>query len=273
MWSEGLHSGKQKSIGLEGEAADQYCRPGLMNGLTAKLYFRVRMPAHFAIVVLGYALWALVAAFLPWTLLLDGIGIFVALGVYFFVLDELPVSVTCNACRKIVSSNTPWVCGICKKPNLKADEFPFVACCEHCSAQPKAYKCHHCGDMIFLTKDAFAEGHAQWFGDRASEERDKDSQRKERLRKKIAKTALEAELATLKNALAKYESPNRKKKKQNKERIEGLDASGEADMQIIALRNRLLNEIEQNKDLSEQDKAKLREHLEGRVETILSELG
>jgi hypothetical protein len=36
------------------------------------------------------------------------------------------------------------------------DDFPFVYQCEHCSIEPKAYKCHHCEKIIFLSKDKLA---------------------------------------------------------------------------------------------------------------------
>ena len=75
---------------------------------------------------------------------------------YFYkVWERRAIRLVCGECQRIISSNSAWVCSVCKKANVHANEFPFVHKCEHCGAEPKAYRCHHkdCGKMIFLTDD------------------------------------------------------------------------------------------------------------------------
>jgi hypothetical protein len=75
---------------------------------------------------------------------------------YFYILwDNRPIRVRCRNCRKVILSNTPWFCVVCKKPNLNATQFPFVYKCEHCGAEPKAYRCHNpaCKQLIYLSED------------------------------------------------------------------------------------------------------------------------
>jgi hypothetical protein len=75
--------------------------------------------------------------------------------VNFFVLDKRSIGMRCPHCDEPIATNMPWVCGFCGGKNQRTDEFPFVNQCEHCTAEPKAYKCHHarCGKLIFLTSD------------------------------------------------------------------------------------------------------------------------
>lgn len=86
--------------------------------------------------------------------------------VMFFYLEQQPIVLRCPRCDKVIATNTPWKCGFCQKENRHADEFPFVHQCEHCSAPPKAYKCHHqheskpCGQIIFLSADEQESGYA-----------------------------------------------------------------------------------------------------------------
>lgn len=75
---------------------------------------------------------------------------------YFYILwEKRPIHLVCRNCGKIILSNTPWFCVVCNQPNTNATEFPFVHKCEHCGAEPKAYRCHHpvCKQLIFLTAD------------------------------------------------------------------------------------------------------------------------
>ena len=82
-------------------------------------------------------------------------------GAYYLsiVWDKRPIRISCGKCEKIILSNTPWVCGVCKQPNTNGNESSFLDRCSHCGNEPKAYKCHHkigeefCGQVIFLTED------------------------------------------------------------------------------------------------------------------------
>jgi hypothetical protein len=76
-----------------------------------------------------------------------------AWSVYVFVAMDRVIWIRCNHCDKDIASNTPWVCGVCQKTHTNATRFPFVGNCPHCGDEPKAYKCHHCGELIFLSKD------------------------------------------------------------------------------------------------------------------------
>jgi hypothetical protein len=74
-------------------------------------------------------------------------------GLYFLVAKEWVIWIRCNHCGKDIATNTPWVCGVCKKTHTNASRFPFVGSCYYCGDEPKAYECHHCGELIFLSKD------------------------------------------------------------------------------------------------------------------------
>jgi hypothetical protein len=108
----------------------------------------------FAVILMSW----LVSIFYPGVFLLKLLGDAIALlGAYFLYIiwDKRPIRLRCENCRKIISSNTPWVCGVCKRPNRDAIEYPFVRHCgyEDCGAEPKTYRCHHCEEFVFLTDD------------------------------------------------------------------------------------------------------------------------
>jgi hypothetical protein len=86
------------------------------------------------------------------------VGDVLALGAayYFFTIwEKRPIRVRCEHCEHIISSATPWVCGVCKNSNTDADAHPFVHKCGNvsCGAIPKTYRCHHCNGFIFLSDD------------------------------------------------------------------------------------------------------------------------
>lgn len=135
--------------------------------IDAKLQFKLRTLQNVACCIAGFVAWAAFCSFLPFRWLLDLVGIAVAWYVLFFVLEKRPIGFRCPGCLKYISSNTPWVCGVCKRENRRPDDFPFVHHCEHCSAQPKAYKCHHtkadkseCDRIIFLSEDEQEQNYA-----------------------------------------------------------------------------------------------------------------
>ncbi len=98
-------------------------------------------------------------------LVVDGIAWGVAYGFY-IICDKRPIRLRCPKCKKIILSNTPWVCGFCGKENRNANKNPFVDKCGHCEDEPKAYRCHHkinekpCGELNFLTADPIERGYA-----------------------------------------------------------------------------------------------------------------
>lgn len=73
---------------------------------------------------------------------------------YLYVLwEKRTIRIRCEGCRKIILTNTPWVCGFCNQPNRNANDYPFVHKCAHCGDEPKTYKCHHCNELVFLAED------------------------------------------------------------------------------------------------------------------------
>ena len=82
----------------------------------------------------------------------------VALGgvFYFYMLwNKRPIKFCCSECDALILSNRPWVCGVCGTKNTDTINFPFVYKCKNqdCGNEPKAYRCHHCEEFIFLTED------------------------------------------------------------------------------------------------------------------------
>lgn len=93
------------------------------------------------------------------------LGDVVAIGIVYYLYTQWnnrPIFIRCEKCRKSISSSTPWVCGFCKEPNRNAKEFPFVRECEHCHGEPKAYRCHHCTEMmlVYLSEDKDTRNYA-----------------------------------------------------------------------------------------------------------------
>src|ERR1044071_5454799 len=122
------------------------------NPLTARLWFRLREPVNWVIAILLFAvgyflLMPLVGGFVAWIICVG------AAFCLFFGLQKRPIGIRCTNCRKFLKTNTPWVCGFKQCRNDQTDDFPFVNRCQHCEAEPKAYKCHHCGELIYFTED------------------------------------------------------------------------------------------------------------------------
>ena len=73
----------------------------------------------------------------------------------YIVWERQPFRLACPGCDKILLTNTPWFCPVCRKPNLNTAKFPFINRCEHCPTEPKAFRCRNpkCKKLIFLTED------------------------------------------------------------------------------------------------------------------------
>lgn len=140
------------------------------NPLKGRSQFRTRTYVNLAVIaglfllaVTALSIW--VSYLLPgrWLPLLTVDALALGGAYYLHLLwDKRPILLYCRGCQDVVSSNTPWFCTNCKKPNLNTAEFPFVHQCEHCKAEPKAYRCHHpkCGGLIFLSPDKDATNYA-----------------------------------------------------------------------------------------------------------------
>ncbi len=82
---------------------------------------------------------------------------------FFYGLDKRAIGIKCPHCGQFIESNTPWICGNKDTPhrNDQVDEFPFINHCQHCGFTPKAYQCHHCFKLIFLSEDKQVTAYAK----------------------------------------------------------------------------------------------------------------
>ncbi len=128
--------------------------------MNAKLWFRLRVPVNYLIALAIFVPLALLFSFMSIWWIADAILIGILYYVFFFVLSKRAIGMKCPHCLKHIATNTPWNCGFCPHKNYKVDEFPFVHQCEGCGAEPKAYKCHHCDRLIYLTRDESDQNYA-----------------------------------------------------------------------------------------------------------------
>jgi hypothetical protein len=126
-----------------------------MKPLDAKRYFKFQTAINCGIVLVIFL--PLVAIFVKFTY--GPVAILALMGFlyyyFFFVLQHRSISIDCPnpKCRGKIDSNTPWICGYFQEKNKNTVEFSFLNRCEGCGTEPKAYKCHHCGELIFFTED------------------------------------------------------------------------------------------------------------------------
>lgn len=123
--------------------------------LKARQWFKFREPKNWAIILGCFipAVWVFQHFINPF--LVDVIAIAVATCIFFLFLHKRAIGIECPSCEKYILTNTPWICGFCGAKNFRVDDFPFVGRCgnKECGAEPKAYQCHHCDKLIFLTPD------------------------------------------------------------------------------------------------------------------------
>jgi hypothetical protein len=133
-----------------------------VNAQTAKLYSTSAVFVNLAIVFAIFIpiTWAVAPSRFWWVIVAGLIGALYFL--FFHVLDKIAVSIKCPSCQRVIRSNTHWQCGFCPGKNRNTDTFSFLEKCEHCQAEPKAYKCHHadCGKLMFFTGDQQEQGFA-----------------------------------------------------------------------------------------------------------------
>lgn len=129
--------------------------------LGAKHWFKTRGFVDWFTTIFGF----IILDGICWLFLGGCLGFFVAgtimFCLYSFVLTKRKIAIECPSCKKPIALNTPWVCGSCEAENHNADEFPFLYRCLSCGAEPKAYECHHCGELIFLSEDQQRTGYAR----------------------------------------------------------------------------------------------------------------
>ena len=133
---------------------------GATDPLKSRVRFKARMLENIVALAGGFILVvclasALISFIFP-SFLLMLVADVTALSVVFYfytVWQNRPIGVRCGHCRKVVMSNTPWVCGNCEEENRDAGIWPIFGPCAHCKDEVKAYRCHHCGDFIFFSED------------------------------------------------------------------------------------------------------------------------
>lgn len=69
-----------------------------------------------------------------------------------------PIRLRCPECKKNISADEPWCCGLCGHKQHKMDELrrkSFLGHCGNnaCGHEPSAYECHFCRKLIYLTPD------------------------------------------------------------------------------------------------------------------------
>ena len=126
-----------------------------MNPQTARWHFKFRTLINAVCVGAGFVLITLFTVQIEGGILImlvaGGAGYFL----FFHVLPNRVIPMSCPHCFGHIATNTPWVCPSCEKKNQNTDEYPFIHRCEHCKTEPKAYICHHksCGKPIFFSLD------------------------------------------------------------------------------------------------------------------------
>lgn len=125
-------------------------------------WFKIRTLSNFTLcAALCAALIVVFSGFMPlWVA--NALGIGITLYLFVVLLNKRAIRIYCEHCGNTILSNTPWICGFCGAKNEDTADYPFVYQCRHCSAVPKAYKCHHvgCGELIFLSEDRLTENFA-----------------------------------------------------------------------------------------------------------------
>src|SRR6267142_3516456 len=112
-----------------------------MNPEYAKLRFRLRPFNNYLIILAIFVPLVYVGTRSSYSWLIDVVLIIVLAFLNFAVLEKRAIKIMCPGCTQTIVSNTPWVCGFCRKNNMSVDDYPLVHRCEHCSAETKAYKC------------------------------------------------------------------------------------------------------------------------------------
>jgi hypothetical protein len=126
-----------------------------VDSLNARQWFRWREPLAWAISIVVFTF-----LFFVLSQVFGGFFGFIIAGgaafcLFFFYLDKRAFGIVCPHCHQYIETNTPWICGNKDTPhrNDQVDDFPFIYRCQHCGFIPKAYQCHHCFKLIFLSED------------------------------------------------------------------------------------------------------------------------
>jgi len=202
--------------------------------------------------------------------------------VFFFFLEGRSIDLECNHCGKHINGNTPWRCGICKQGNERTKTFPFVHRCQHCSDEPKAYKCHHegCGKLNYLTRDSLAKGFASWIGDdsKSSTPSDPDapkseseSETPEDIAQRIQKARLQAEFEKQKQQQEDLKNPHAARQRKMTERMDEAQTKREARANIRRQAAQWRKETNENTSLSDEERAEILKEIEKDTEAFLDD--
>jgi len=195
---------------------------------SGKWRFKIRPLANYVFCLIIFTavavLFSLVASgFLLW--LADAGAIAVLFYLNFYVLEKRGIRIRCPHCTKYIATNVPWICGFCEKRNDNIDAFPFIHRCEHCSAEPRSYKCHHrnCGKLIFLTDDHLEENFARCVSTPIPDETEAETNLQAREKRKMEHELIMAELSAKLN-LVKEKSEFMKKKSPRAKKEESFES-------------------------------------------------
>ena len=237
--------------------------------LKARARFKMRGGVNGVVTIVFFIPVYFVLMLIFGTIIAFAVSTAAALALFFFVLDKRAVKILCDHCQKTIMTNTPWVCGFCKAANNNVDDFPFIHRCQHCSAEPKAYKCHHCGELIYFSADQLKANHAFCLGTEVNlappppppDESVLQKREVEILQHQVIVARLTAELNKVKNQaeLSKRKSPEQKIEESLTEHL-ASDMAGFRAARTIKMA--LAEELKDDPDLLEKANASVDEWLE-----------
>jgi hypothetical protein len=134
------------------------CKP-----TNARFWFQWRKPLNIMICfVIFCPVFYLLQLNVGW-FLAQVVSISIVFCVYFFALRNRAIGIICqnSDCGKFIETNTPWICNHKGCLNENVDEYPFIHRCQYCGFYPKSYKCHHCQEFTYFTRDEQIAGYAE----------------------------------------------------------------------------------------------------------------
>jgi len=127
------------------------------NPLHARQWFKAKPWVNILATGIAFAILLFILTYFLDFWLAITVSSVVSCSFFFFYLELQTITIICKGCRRPVETNIPWYCGYCHCKNENVRSFPFINECKKCQQVPKAYKCHHCEELIFLTHDPQTE--------------------------------------------------------------------------------------------------------------------
>jgi hypothetical protein len=214
----------------------------------------------------------------------------VGLGLIFIILGMVialrmafaPVRWPCSVCSRTLTTEEPWICGYCRRPNNNPAGFSFLDQCEHCGRQPGAYTCLYCGHCAILISGSDERDAASAVRSLVPHEADEQvrSRRARELEDRIhdkQKLELEIELAKLRLKLNPPKpievDPRQQWIDQFWQRIEDAKAACKTIQQTVVEEKKAYAEIEADIDLEASHKEQMKDILSRMFESIRIDLG